>query len=136
MCSISRLPRAVSGLALLASLVISSSAFAAGQNKIVYDQFDWKTYSSTHFRVYHYGREKETLQKVTSLAESAYDELSRRLNYQIPKPIPLIYYASHAEFKQNNIILNFIPEGSEPSPSRPRTAWSYLSTSPTRSSRR
>jgi Tol biopolymer transport system component len=111
MCSISRLPRAVSCLALLASLVISSSAFAAGQNKIVYDQFDWKTYSSTHFRVYHYGREKETLQKVTSLAESAYDELSRRLNYQIPKPIPLIYYASHAEFEQNNIILNFIPEG-------------------------
>ena len=45
------------------------------------------------------------------MAESAYDELSRRLNYQIPKPIPLIFYVTHAEFEQNNIILNFIPEG-------------------------
>jgi Tol biopolymer transport system component len=44
------------------------------------------------------------------MAESAYDELSRRLNYQIPKPIPLIYYATHAEFEQNNIITSFIPE--------------------------
>jgi hypothetical protein len=45
------------------------------------------------------------------MAESAYDDLSRRLNYQVPKPIPLLYYVSHAEFEQNNVILNFIPEG-------------------------
>ena len=82
-----------------------------GQNKIVYDRFDWSTYRSTHFEIFYYTREKETLQKVVSMAESAYDELSRKLNYQIPKPIPLIYYATHAEFEQNNIILNFIPEG-------------------------
>ena len=85
--------------------------FAAGQNKIVYDSFDWSIYQSTHFDVYHYSREKGTLQKVVSMAESAYDELSRRLNYQIPKRIPIIYYATHAEFEQNNVDLNFIPEG-------------------------
>ena len=45
------------------------------------------------------------------MAESAYDDLSRRLNYQVPKPIPLLFYVTHAEFEQNNIILNFIPEG-------------------------
>ena len=84
---------------------------AAGQNKIVYDTFDWAIYQSTHFDVYHYSREKGTLQKVVSMAESAYDELSRRLNYQIPKRIPIIYYSTHAEFEQNNVELNFIPEG-------------------------
>src|SRR5450759_3158890 len=61
--------------------------------------------------MYHYSRERQTLQKVVSMAVSAYDELSRRLNYQIPKRIPIIYYATHAEFEQNNIELNFIPEG-------------------------
>jgi hypothetical protein len=86
-------------------------ALAEGQNKVVYDTFDWSIYHATHFDVHYYTREKETLQKVVSLAESAYDQLSRDLNYQIPKPIPLIYYATHAEFEQNNIILNFIPEG-------------------------
>ena len=97
--------------ALAALLLAPAPLRAQGQNKVVYDKFDWKIYPSTHFRIYHYGRGEAALPKVTSMAESAYDELSRRLNYQIPKPIPLLFYVSHAEFEQNNVILNFIPEG-------------------------
>ncbi|HTS01297.1 MAG TPA: hypothetical protein VMN04_02155 [Thermoanaerobaculia bacterium] len=97
--------------ALLALLLAPCPLLAQGQNKIVYDTFDWSIYQSTHFEVYHYSREKAALQKVVSMAESAYDELSRRLNYQIPKHIPIIYYSTHAEFEQNNVDLNFIPEG-------------------------
>ncbi len=82
-----------------------------GQNKIEYDTFDWQIYRSTHFQIYFYGSEKGSLGKVASLAESAYDELSRSLNYQIPHAIPLIYYATHAEFEETNTLLNFIPEG-------------------------
>jgi hypothetical protein len=93
------------------AILFAPEARPAGQNKIVYDKFDWQIYQSTHFDMYHYSRERQTLQKVVSMAESAYDELSRRLNYQIPKRIPIIYYATHAEFEQNNIELNFIPEG-------------------------
>ena len=81
------------------------------QNKIVYDKFDWKTYRSTHFTIYFYDRERDSLQKVASYAESAYDDISRQLNFQIPKPINLIYYATHSEFEQTNTLLNFIPEG-------------------------
>ncbi len=98
-------------VALAALLLAPAPLRAQGQNKVVYDKFDWKIYSSTHFRIYHYGRGEAALQKVASMAESAYDDLSRRLNYQVPKPIPLLFYVSHAEFEQNNIILNFIPEG-------------------------
>ncbi|HEY3348315.1 MAG TPA: hypothetical protein VGM13_00895 [Thermoanaerobaculia bacterium] len=105
--------RKVLALVLLVGVATAAAprVHAAGQNKIVYDTFDWSIYQSTHFDVYHYSREKATLQKVVSMAESAYDELSRRLNYQIPKRVPIIYYATHAEFEQNNIELNFIPEG-------------------------
>ena len=81
------------------------------QNKIVYDIFDWKTYRSTHFTIYFYSKERVSLQKVASYAESAYDDISRQLNFQIPKPINLIYYATHSDFEQTNTILNFIPEG-------------------------
>lgn len=98
-------------LLLFIGLFASRPAHPEGQNKIVYDSFSWSIYNSTHFQIYYYSREKDTLPKVVSMAESAYDELSRRLNYQIPKKIPLIYYATHADFEQNNIILNFIPEG-------------------------
>ncbi len=81
------------------------------QNKIVYDVFDWKTYRSTHFTIYFYDKERASLQKVASFAESAYDDISRQLNFQIPKPINLIYYATHSDFEQTNTLLNFIPEG-------------------------
>ena len=103
--------RAAAAALLSASLSVTLPARAAGQNKIVYDTFEWSVYASTHFDVYYYPRGKDALQKVVSMAESAYDELSRRLNYQIPKKTPLIFYVTHAEFEQNNIILNFIPEG-------------------------
>ena len=103
--------RVVAAILVAAAFLLAAPARPEGQNKIVYDIFDWSIYSSTHFDVYYYAREKGSLPKVVSMAESAYDELSRRLNYQVPKRIPLIFYATHADFEQNNVILNFIPEG-------------------------
>ncbi len=82
-----------------------------GKNKIVYDTFNWKIYHSTHFAIYFYDRDQVSLQKVASYAESAYDDISRALNFQIPKPINIIYYSTHSEFEQTNTLQDFIPEG-------------------------
>jgi Tol biopolymer transport system component len=97
--------------ALLFVVSVTVPAFGFGQNKIVYDKFHWNIYHSTHFDVYFYDEEKPSLQRVVDDAESAYDDLSRKLNYQISKKIPLIYYATHSAFEQTNVDLNFIPEG-------------------------
>jgi hypothetical protein len=102
--------RFVIGIAFAAAAAAPAHA-QFGQNKIAYDKFDWSIYRSTHFQIYFYTREKDALAKVASFAESAYDELSRSLNYQIPHPIPLIYYANHSEFEQTNTELDFIDEG-------------------------
>ncbi len=111
----SRVPRvAVAvGLALACGLVITTDAGAQyfGKNKIKYDDLQWRIYHSPHFDVHYYPEAESHLQKVVSFAESGYDELSRRFDHQVRDPIPLIYYATHNEFEQNNIILNFIPEG-------------------------
>jgi Tol biopolymer transport system component len=82
-----------------------------GKNKIQYRDFDWRVYRSPHFNVHYYMAEEAQLQKVVSFAESAYDQLSREFNFQIKDPVPLIFYSTHSAFEQNNIILNFIPEG-------------------------
>lgn len=82
-----------------------------GKNKIQYREFDWKIYHSPHFDVYYYTETEPLLEKVVSMAESAYDHLSREFDHQIQEPVPLIFYATHSHFEQNNIILNFIPEG-------------------------
>src|SRR5262245_4352161 len=104
-------------LVFLAILLCGAGTLSAqyegyfGENKIAYDNFDWQTYKTTHFTIYFYTREQVTLNKVASYAESAYDDVSRQLNYQIPTSINLIFYASHSDFEQTNTLLNFIPEG-------------------------
>ena len=82
-----------------------------GKNKVQYREFAWQLYHSPHFNVHYYASEEGHLQKVVSLAESAYDQLSREFNFQIKDPVPLIFYATHSAFEQTNVIQNFIPEG-------------------------
>jgi hypothetical protein len=91
-----------------------------GKNKIQYRDFKWEIYRSPHFNVHYYKEEEPSLQKVVSFAESAYDQLSREFNYQIKDPVPLIYYATHSAFEQNNVMSGFIPEalGAFASPAR------------------
>jgi hypothetical protein len=120
--------RILAGLALVAIVVAAVPAAAqynyylGGKNKVRYDTFDWELYDTPHFRVSYYDRVEPQLDKIASFAESSYDELSRRLNFQVLEPIPLICYATHAEFEQTNIITGFIPEavGAFASPVRNR----------------
>lgn len=98
-------------IVLVALLVLAIPAYPFGKNKIVYDTFKWNVYRSTHFDVYFYDEERDSLQRVVDAAETAYLDLSQKFNYQISKKIPLIYYATHSAFEQSNVILNFIPEG-------------------------
>ena len=106
MCSTRR------ALALAASLAALSSQLlrAQGQNKVMYDKFDWRS-TLDPLRSTTTAGARPRWGRSPRWAESAYDDLSRRLNYQVPKPIPLLFYVTHSEFEQNNIILNFIPEG-------------------------
>lgn len=99
---------------LTALLVLWASAASAqyfGKNKVRYNTFQWKEYATPHFRISYYDRVEPQLEKIASFAESAYDELARRLNFQIPDPIPIIAYATHTDFEQTNVIVQFIPEG-------------------------
>ena len=97
--------------ALLALIFVPALEAQFGKNKIQYREFDWKIYNSPHFVFYYYESEAAQLEKVASLAESAYDRLTREFDHQVQDPIPLIFYATHSAFEQNNILMNFIPEG-------------------------
>jgi Tol biopolymer transport system component len=105
------LKRAVVLLVFIFAVLAAAPAYPFGQNKIVYDEFKWSVYHSTHFDVYFYEEERPSLQRVVDSAESAYLDLSQKFNFQISKKIPLIFYATHSAFEQTNVMLNFIPEG-------------------------
>jgi Tol biopolymer transport system component len=97
--------------ALLLLLAAPAGAQSFGKNKVRFDEFRWQEYPTPHFRISFYDPERIQLAKIASFAESAYDDLARHLNFQINDPVPLIVFATHAEFEQTNVIVDFIPEG-------------------------
>lgn len=103
-------------LALAVGLACAAPAGAQfipyyGKNKVKYDDFGWRIYRSPHFEVYYYPEFEQHLARLTSYLESGYQKISSELKHEIPEPIPVIFYKTHAEFEQTNLYPAFIPEG-------------------------
>src|SRR5205823_11950756 len=75
-----------------------------GKNNVKYDTFDWKTYKTDHFEIFFYPQEEEHLQRVASMAESAYDKISADLQQEVELKIPLIFFKTESEFEQVNYL--------------------------------
>ncbi len=99
---------------LLISSVFSTTGFSQyyfGRNKIQYDNFEWRILKTEHFDVYFYPEMRELAEIGAAFAEEAYSRLESKLNHNITRRIPLIYYSNHSHFQQTNTIPSFIPEG-------------------------
>jgi hypothetical protein len=97
-------------LLVLLLCLVTGQAFPFGKNKINYTNFEWHIYHSPHFDIYYYPAEAGRLEQVVSYCESAYVKLSQAFDHEVKFRIPLIYYKTHGEFEQTNILLEFIPE--------------------------
>ena len=109
--------RAVAACLAAAAGLAALPAFGFGQNKIVYQNFEWKVYTSIHFEIFYYPEEEEFLDQMISNCESAYQKVSKALDYEPPiqtggkaTKIPVVFYKTHGEFEQTNIMLSEIDE--------------------------
>ncbi len=93
-----------------------------GKNLIRYDRFEWYTYQTDHFEIYYYPEIEPHLERVASYAESAYQKVSSDLKHDLAFKVPLVLFATHSEFEQQNIIPGVAGEGvaafAEPSRNR------------------
>lgn len=90
----------------LISLVGAAAPAAAqyfGQNKVQYKHLEFQVLQTEHFDVYFYEDEREAAIDGARMAERAYARLSRVLNHRYRERQPLILFASHSEFQQNNV---------------------------------
>src|SRR6187431_3274691 len=92
-------PAGVAVLAMVLVTGIAQEAFAQtpffpyyGKNKIRYDDFKWKIYTTDHFEIYYYPEIEQHLERVASYAESAYQQISSELKYDLAFKIPLILF--------------------------------------------
>ncbi len=99
---------------LFCILCIASGAFSQyyfGRNKIQYDNFRWNILKTEHYDVYFYPEMRELAEIGAAIAEDAYTRLESKMNHNITRRIPLIFYSNHIHFQQTNTIPNFISEG-------------------------
>jgi hypothetical protein len=88
-----------------------ASAQYFGQNKVQYDDFDFKTFSTDHFDVYFYPEEREAVMDAGRMAERWYQRHSRTFLREFQEQKPLIFYANSADFQQTNAIRGRLGQG-------------------------
>src|SRR3954451_24074597 len=82
-----------------------------GKNRIRYNDFKWKIYTTDHFEIYYYPDIESQLERVASYAESAYQAVSGDLKHDLAFKVPLVLYKTQSEFQQQNIEPGELPEG-------------------------
>ncbi len=89
----------------LASLGLSQIIYNPyyGKNKVLYEKFNWKTYSTEHFQIFFYVDNEQILKNIAETAESAYRKISGELKYELAEPVPLIFYTTYTDFEQTNL---------------------------------
>lgn len=98
-------------LVLLYLIVLVSSVYPFGKNKVQYKNFEWYYIQSEHFDIYFYEDAIQIARFTAAVAESAYVAISSDFNYTISKRIPIILYKSHNDFQQTNVVIEYMEEG-------------------------
>ena len=115
-------PGCLSSGALAVLLILTAGIFAEafaqtpyvpyyGKNKIRYNNFEWHIYTTDHFEIYYYPEIEAHLERVTSYAESAYQQVSSDLKHDLAFKVPLVLFKTQSEFQQQNIEAMELPEG-------------------------
>ena len=100
------------GIAIFTLLFLASAGAASaqtgfvpyfGKNRIKYDHFKWRIYTTDHFEIYYYPDTEPHLERIASYAESAYQQVSADLKHDLAFKVPLVIYKTESEFQEQNI---------------------------------
>ncbi len=105
--------RPIFGLMVVLFLLWTVPAYAQyfGQNKVRYENFDFRIMKTEHFDIYYYPEEEEGIRIVARMAERWYARLSQILNFTLSGRQPLIMYSSSPHFQQTSTISGALGEG-------------------------
>lgn len=81
-----------------------------GENKVQYEDYDFKIYKTPHFSVYNYLDDSAALRTFGQLSEQWYRHHQKRL-YDTLENNPIILYNNHADFQQTSVIQSLVSVG-------------------------
>ena len=104
---------ALAAVLTLATTVAAQTPYIPyyGKNQVRYDNFEWWTYETDHFTIYYYPEIEPHLERMAGYAESAYQQVSSELKYDLAHKVPLILFQTSSEFQQQNVIPGAAQEG-------------------------
>lgn len=83
-----------------------------GQNKVQYQDFNWRFIQSEHFDIYFYQGGERVAKFVADVAEKALPSiLADFKHYELQNRVPFIIYNSHNHFQQTNVVDEYNSEG-------------------------
>ncbi|MFH5886134.1 hypothetical protein ACG2F4_17635 [Halalkalibaculum sp. DA3122] len=75
-----------------------------GRNKVQYEDFNFQILQTSHFDIYHYPQEERAIKDLGRLSERWYQRHTELLGHRFKTRNPLIIYANHADFQQNDVV--------------------------------
>jgi len=90
---------------------INAQYVAFGRNKVQYNDFDWHTLSTEHFKIFYYKEMKELAEIGAAYAEESYKIHQQNFNYSLIDTVPIIFYSSPTHFRETNTTPGLIPDG-------------------------
>lgn len=104
--------RFIPSLLLLSALTpIPAASQYFGQNKVNYEEFDFKIIKTPHFDVHFYPEEGSAVEDATRMGERWYERLARLFEHEFEKPKPIVLYADHPDFQQTNTLSGRLSQG-------------------------
>jgi len=120
---------AVFTLLALGLCVQSAWAQGFGRNKIQYRDYKWSVLSTPHFDIHYYQGSEAFAVRAALVLEDGYEQYSYQLKEVLPWKVPVILYASHADFLETNVSPEQLSEGVQAfaEPSRRRIVLPFTS---------
>lgn len=81
-----------------------------GKNKVIYASKDWKVLKTEHVDIYHYPNEANLIRYVAPLVEETFLEFTEKFDLEFSRRLPFVFYSSHYDFQQTNILPYLISE--------------------------
>ena len=100
-------------LVVLATPLLATPASAQyfGQNKVQYDDFDFRILETEHFQIYYYPEEEQAARDAGRMVERWYERHTQTFLHRFQEKKPIILYANDADFQQTNVTEGTIGPG-------------------------
>ena len=81
-----------------------------GKNKVIYQGRNWRVLQTEHVDIYHYAPDSTLILYLAPLVEETFQEYSETFHLDFKRRLPFVFYATHYDFQQTNILPSLISE--------------------------